>query len=328
MKIICFSVLPVEKPYIEDWAQKNQVEVKILSEDLTSETVDQVKGYDGVSSEGIAPVGEDVYATLEKNGIHQLAIRQVGYDNQDLAAAKKHGIVLTNVAAYSPRAIADMGVTHALYLLRNVGLYQQRMAAGDFTFDEQTISTEIFNCTVGLIGAGHIGGASAQIYSALGARVLTYDPFYDASLEPFTTYVDLDTILTEADIISLHTPLLPSTKHIIDAAALHKMKPNALLINMARGDLVDTAALIAALKNKEIAGAGLDTLADEGEFFGEQQDLSTLPQDYQELQALPNVLITPHVAFFTKLAVKNSMEIALNDAKNLINGGSSRNIIH
>lgn len=327
MKIICYAVLPLEAPYITDWANKNDVEVKLIREELSATNANLAAGFDGVSSEGITPVDERVYAAFEQYGIKQLAIRQVGFDNQDVAAASAHGITLTNVAAYSPRAIAEMGVTQAMYLLRKVGIYQDRMAHGDFTFDEKTISSEIFNCTVGLVGAGHIGGATAQIYSALGAKVLTYDPFYDASLEPFTTYADLDTVLEQADIVSLHTPLLPTTKGIISASSLKKMKRSSILINMARGELVDTEALITALENHEIAGAGLDTLADEFEFYGQDQ-VTKLPADYQRLSQMPNVLVTPHVAFFTKLAIKNSMEIALNDAKMIITGGKSRNAVN
>ncbi|WP_203641775.1 D-2-hydroxyacid dehydrogenase [Levilactobacillus andaensis] len=328
MKIFCYGVIDIEEPYAQAWGKANNVEVGTTSEALTADTAKLAKGYDGVSSKGIAPVTEEAYATFEKFGIKQLAVRQVGVDNQDVAAASKHGITLTNVASYSPRAIAEMGVTQAMYLLRHIGEYQARMAAGNFTWDASMSSTEIFNCTVGLIGAGHIGGATAQIYSALGAKVLTYDPFYDAGLEPYTTYTDLETVLKESDIISLHTPLLPSTKNIIDAAALKKMKPNAILINMARGELVDTQALIDALKAKEIAGAGLDTLANEVGFFRLEKPYAETPKDFQELNAMPNVIVTPHVAFFTKLAVKNGLEIALNDAKDIIDGKKSRHAVN
>lgn len=328
MKIFCFGTLAVEEPYARAWGKEQGIEVGMTSQPLSTATVELAKGYDGVSTKGIVPVTADVYTTLESFGIKQLAVRQVGVDNQDVAAATQHGITLTNVASYSPRAIAEMGVTQAMSLLRHIGVYQDRMRNGDFTWDAETISTEIFNCTVGLIGAGHIGSATAQIYSALGAKVLTYDPSYDAALEPYTTYTDKETILKEADIISLHTPLLPATKNMIDAAAFKKMKPNAILINMSRGELVDTAALINALKTKEIAGAGLDTLANEVAFFTQKKPYADTPQDFQELNAMPNVIVTPHVAFFTKLAVKNGLEIALNDAQAIISGKRSRHAVN
>ena len=318
----------MEEKIIENWAQKNQVEIKIVHDDLSAENAGLAQGFDGVSSEGNLPVGASVYEKFKQFGIKQLSVRQVGVDNQDLAAAKKNGIKITNVAAYSPRAIAELGVTDAMYLLRKIGIYQDRMAHGDFTYDKSTISTEIFNCTVGIVGAGHIGGASAHLYSALGAKVLAYDPVYDASLEPYLTYTDFDTILAKSDIISLHTPLLASTENMIDKTAFDKMKKKPILINVARGGLVDTQALIAALKNGQISAAALDTLADETDFYDKKNMLNSLPEDYKELKAMPQVLITPHIAFFTKLAVKNSIEIALNDAKTIISGGEVNSVVN
>ena len=328
MKIICYGVIKMEEKIIENWAQKNQVEIKIVHDDLSADNAGLAQGFDGVSSEGNLPVGASVYEKFKQFGIKQLSVRQVGVDNQDLAAAKKNGIKITNVAAYSPRAIAELGVTDAMYLLRKIGIYQDRMAHGDFTYDKSTISTEIFNCTVGIIGAGHIGGASAHLYSALGAKVLACDPVYDASLEPYLTYTDFDTILAESDIISLHTPLLASTENMIDKTAFDKMKKKPILINVARGGLVDTQALIAALKNGQISAAALDTLADETDFYDKKNMLNSLPEDYKELKAMPQVLITPHIAFFTKLAVKNSIEIALNDAKTIISGGEVNSVVN
>ena len=328
MKIICYGVIKMEEKIIENWAQKNQVEIKIVHDDLSADNAGLAQGFDGVSSEGNLPVGASVYEKFKRYGIKQLSVRQVGVDNQDLAAAKKNGIKITNVAAYSPRAIAELGVTDAMYLLRKIGIYQDRMDHGDFTYDKSTISTEIFNCTVGIIGAGHIGGASAHLYSALGAKVLACDPVYDASLEPYLTYTDFDTILAKSDIISLHTPLLASTENMIDKTAFDKMKKKPILINVARGGLVDTQALIAALKNGQISAAALDTLADETDFYDKKNMLNSLPEDYKELKAMPQVLITPHIAFFTKLAVKNSIEIALNDAKTIISGGEVNSVVN
>ena len=328
MKIICYGVIKMEEKIIENWAQKNQVEIKIVHDDLSADNAGLAQGFDGVSSEGNLPVGASVYEKFKQFGIKQLSVRQVGVDNQDLAAAKKNGIKITNVAAYSPRAIAELGVTDAMYLLRKIGIYQDRMDHGDFTYDKSTISTEIFNCTVGIIGAGHIGGASAHLYSALGAKVLACDPVYDASLEPYLTYTDFDTILAESDIISLHTPLLASTENMINKTAFDKMKKKPILINVARGGLVDTQALIAALKNGQVSAAALDTLADETDFYDKKNMLNSLPEDYKELKAMPQVLITPHIAFFTKLAVKNSIEIALNDAKTIISGGEVNSVVN
>ena len=171
------------------------------------------------------------------------------------------------------------------------------------------------------------GTATAQIYKALGAKVLAYDPSYNVEYEPYVEYTDFDTVVKNADILSLHTPLLPSTENMIAAPQFKMMKDNAYLINMARGKLVNTADLISALENKEIAGAGLDTLADETSFFGKQVSSDQIPDDYKKLAAMPNVLVTPHVAFLTETSIRNMVEISLNDAVTILEGKHSRNEI-
>lgn len=329
MKIIMYGTKPIEKSYVEDWEKKTNNEVKMVPDLLNDDTVDMAKGFDGVVTQQTQSLGSaDVYKKLASFGIKQVGLRTAGYDMVDLDAAKENGIAITRVSIYSPRAIAEMGVTQAMYLNRKIGLFNQRMADdNDFSWAPDLVSNEIFNLTVGIIGLGHIGGATAQIYKALGAKVIAYDPFYDPEQEPFVDYTDLDTVLKESDIISLHTPLFPSTKNIIDADALKKMKKTAYLINMARGGLVDTPALIKALQDGEIAGAGLDTLADETTYFGKKVSADQVPEDYKTLAVMPNVVVTPHVAFFTKTSVRNMVEIALNDTVTLVNGGKSRNVV-
>ena len=329
MKIIMFGTKPIEKPYAEAWEKKTGNEVEMVPDLLNDDTVDMAKGFDGVITQQTQSLGSaDVYKKLASFGIKQIGLRTAGFDMVDLDAARANDITITRVSIYSPRAIAEMGVTQAMYLNRKIGLFNQRMNENnDFSWAPDLVSNEIFNLTVGIIGLGHIGGATAQIYKALGANVIAYDPFYDPEQEPFVEYTDLDTVLKESDIISLHTPLFPSTKNIINADALKKMKNSAYLINMARGGLVDTQALIKALQDGEIAGAGLDTLADETTYFGKKVNADQVPEDYKTLAAMPNVVVTPHVAFFTKTSVRNMVEIALNDTVTLINGGKTRNAI-
>ncbi|WP_295729428.1 D-2-hydroxyacid dehydrogenase [uncultured Limosilactobacillus sp.] len=329
MKIIMFGTKPIEKSFVEAWEKKTGHEVKMVADILNDETVDLAKGYDGVVTQQTQSLGSSkVYQQLASFGIKQVGLRTAGYDMVDLDAAKANNIAITRVSIYSPRAIAEMGVTQAMYLNRKIGLFNQRMTNDhDFSWAPDLVSNEIFNLTVGIIGLGHIGGATAQIYKALGAKVIAYDPFYDPEQEAFVDYTDLETVLRESDIISLHTPLFPSTKNIINADALKKMKKSAYLINMARGGLVDTQALIKALQDGEIAGAGLDTLADETTYFGKQVSADQVPDDYKTLAAMPNVVVTPHVAFFTKTSVRNMVEIALNDTVTLVKGGKTRNMV-
>lgn len=324
-----YSVRNAEKPCVEAWAKKTGNEVKTVDEPLTAKTVSLAKDYDGVSIQQTAGLGDaKVYEQLASFGIKQIAARMVGVDMLDLDACKQNGITVTNVPVYSPRAIAEMGVTQAMYLLRRIGEFNKRMQAdSDFRWSDDLISNEIYNLTVGVVGLGNIGGATAQIYKALGARVLAYDPSYNVEYEPFVEYTDFETVVKNADILTLHTPLLPSTKNMIAAPQFKMMKDSAYLINMARGGLVNTPDLLAALENHEIAGAGLDTLADETTFFGKEVSADQVPADYKKLAAMPNVLITPHVAFLTETSIRNMVEISLNDAVSIISGKHSRNEI-
>ena len=329
MKIIMYGTKPIEKSYVEAWEKKTDNTVKMVADLLNDDTVDMAQGFDGVVTQQTQSLGSsDVYKKLASFGIKQIGLRTAGYDMVNLDAANANGITITRVSIYSPRAIAEMGVTQAMYLNRKIGLFNQRMTDDhDFSWAPDLVSNEIFNLTVGIIGLGHIGGATAQIYKALGAKVIAYDPFYDPEQEAFVAYTDLDTVLRESDIISLHTPLFPSTKNIINADSLKKMKKTAYLINMARGGLVDTQTLIKALQDGEIAGAGLDTLADETTYFGKKVSADQVPEDYKTLAAMPNVVVTPHVAFFTKTSVRNMVEIALNDTVTIVNGGKTRNAV-
>lgn len=316
MKIAMYSVRDTEEPFIQAWEKKTGDVIKRIPGQLTVDNVDEAKGCEGLSIlQTQSLTEEEVYKKLHDFGIKEMSLRMVGYNALDLKLAKKYGLTVTNVPAYSPRAIAEMGVTQAMYLLRRIGEYRARMQNDhDFRWEKSLESNEIYNLTVGLIGTGNIGTATAQIYKALGARVIAYDPIYNVTDEPYLDFVDSpEDVLKNADIISLHTPLLPTTKDMIGAAQFKMMKKSAYLINMSRGGLVDTQALIAALKNHEIAGAGLDVLADETTFFNQKVDPDQVPDDYKELAAMPNVLVTPHVAFFTRTAVRNMVQMNLND---------------
>lgn len=319
MKILMYAVLEPEKKYIQEWSAKMGVEVKCVAERLDEKTVEWAQGFDGIDFQQTQPLEPVVYQKLHEYGIKQLTARMVGYDMIDFDLAKKYELTVTNVPAYSPRAIAEMGLTQALRLVRKLGYYDQRMDNLDFRWAGLE-STEIYNLTVGIIGAGHIGGATAQLYSALGAKVIAVDPIHRVELSPYLEYTDLDTLLKTADIVTVHTPLDESTANLFNSETFKKMKNTAYLINMARGGIVSAADLIVALQNKEIAGAALDTLANEGQFFEKQATPEEIPEDYKTLRAMPNVLISPHSAFYTDTAMKNMVAMGLDDVVAIVNG--------
>lgn len=322
MKIIMFGFSSDETPFCKKWEEKNQDKIKCVTEPLTADNVDMVAGFDGVSTKQVVSIGdESVYHKLNQFGIKFISLRSVGYNVINFNFANKYEIKIANVPAYSPRAIAENGLTVALNLLRHISIIQERERQLDFTIPQELMTDEIYNKTVGIIGLGHIGTASAQLYRALGCKVIGYDPIYNASNEPFVEYTTFKNVINKSDIITLHTPLNSSTHNMIGKSEFDGMKKNVIFINQARGGLVDTQAMIAALKSGKIGGVGLDVLTSEAQFFWKKlTSAQELPEDYQELAKMPNAIITPHSAYYTKTAVRNMVEQSMTDIKRFLAG--------
>lgn len=327
MKIQMYSVRPDEQAAITAWAEQNQATITTSNQPLNSQTVSLANGSDAVVVAQHGALTADVYQQLATFKIHILALRITGYDIIDFAAAKQYGIQVTNVPAYSPRSVAEEALTHTMVLLRHLKATQLRMAHHDYSWGGLE-AYEIHHLTVGILGAGKIGGTVARIFKALGAKVIAHDLVERPELADTLTYVSLDELLTQSDVLTIHTNLTDLTTHIIDADALAKMKSTALLINCARGPIVDLAALLHALDTNEIAGAGLDTVEGEAGVFGD--DLSHANQDlsiFDNLLRRENVSLSPHIGFYTDQAVKNMVEIALNDASLLFQGNKSPHLL-
>ena len=250
-------------------------------------------------------------------------MRITGYDIVNLDAATANGLVVTNVPAYSPRSVSELVLAQVMRLIRHLGEASAREAKDDYSWAGLE-APEIHNLTVGIIGAGKIGSAVARIFRALGATVIVSDPVKRPELADTVSYVDLNTLLTTSDVVTVHTPLDGLTTPPIDADALRKMKPTAYLINAARGPIVDTEALIKALNDHTIAGAALDTIEGEAGIFGEDRSQTLVDnQALETLKAMPNVEISPHIGFYTDAAVKNMIDISLDDVKTILEGGKS-----
>lgn len=322
MKAYLFGITPVEEAFLKEWQDQHpNDEISYTHSPLTADNLELANAFEAVSTQQAEPLTASDLETLAAGGVKHLALRKVGADNIDLEAAAKYGITVANVPAYSPRAIAENGLTGAMYLLRKWGYYHRKMRRGDFTRPTELMSDEIFNQTVGIVGLGRIGVAAAEMYHALGARVIGYDPVYNASLEPFLDFVDFETLIKESDIVQVHIPLTPENKGMFSANEFAKMKDDAILVNQSRGELVDTAALIVALKYHEIGGAALDVLEGEEKIFGRKfEDVGSLPDEYTELINLPNVVMSPHSAYYTKMAVKNMFFQSMTDIERTLSG--------
>ncbi|AZA20863.1 MAG: D-2-hydroxyacid dehydrogenase (plasmid) [Lactobacillus helveticus] len=328
-KILMYTVRPDERAAIDAWVAANDIQVDTNTVEFGPDTVDLAKAYDGVviQQHGAIP-DEMVYQKLKAFGIKQLTLRITGYDIVNLDAATANGLVVTNVPAYSPRSVSELVLAQVMRLIRHLGEASAREAKDDYSWAGLE-APEIHNLTVGIIGAGKIGSAVARIFRALGATVIVSDPVKRPELADTVSYVNLNTLLTTSDVVTVHTPLDGVTTHLIDADALRKMKPTAYLINAARGPIVDTEALIKALNDHTIAGAALDTIEGEAGIFGEDRSQTLVDnQALETLKALPNVEISPHIGFYTDAAVKNMIDISLDDVKTILEGGKSAHQIN
>ncbi|KRN26844.1 D-2-hydroxyacid dehydrogenase [Liquorilactobacillus mali] len=325
-RIIAYHVRQDEEPFIVQWSKENEVEVKSVPFELHTDTVKYAKGYDGIIFKQRSRLDENgsIYQTLKNYGIHQLSCRSAGIDTIDLHAAELNGIKVTNVPSYSPHAVAELVLMQAMQLIRHYPEFKVRLDNNDYVVDGLR-SRELSEYVIGIVGVGRIGTTVAQIFHSLGATVLGNDLVRKPELERagILNYVEKDEIYRKADIVTSHVYLNKKNIHLIDQNAFSKMKPTAFLINDSRGPVVNTVDLIAALKNKQIAGAALDVVEEETKIFNLKFGRQTPVANYNLLKQLPNVILTPHIAFYTDIAVERMVKQALDDALTIIQGKCS-----
>ena len=308
MKIISFETKDYETA---DFARAAQygLEATLCAEELTADNVSLVQGYEGITTLGFSDLRAPMLCELARRGVKYLATRTVGFNHIDLAAAKQCGIRVSS-ARYEPYNVADFTVMLMLMLLRKAKISVCRAHVNDFSLDGMC-GREMRNLTIGIFGAGKIGRAVIQNLSGFGCKILYYDP-YARDPVPGAQRSDPDTIYRTCDIISLHMPLTQENRHFIDAAALSKMKTGALLVNTARGGLVDTQALTEALESGHLGGAGLDTIeSEEGAVHIDLRARIVNKRDLFYLKQFPNVIFTSHYAFFTEEAASAMVQCAL-----------------
>lgn len=321
-KIMFFGTRDYEKKDALNWGKAHNVEVVTSEEILSADTVDQLEGFDGVTTMQFGKLEDSVYPKLEGYGIKQIAQRTAGFDMYDLDLAKKHGIVISNVPSYSPETIAEYSVSIALQLVRKFPLIEKRVQAHNFKWAAPIMSTPVKNMTVAIIGTGRIGAATGKIYAGFGAKVVGFDAYPNHSLD-FLEYKDsVEEAIKDADIISLHVPANKESFHLFDKSMFSKVKKGAILVNAARGAVIDTPALLDAVNDGTLSGAAIDTYENEADYFtydwtGKNVDDPTL----LELIRHENILVTPHIAFFSDEAVRNLVEGGLNAALSVIETG-------
>lgn len=288
-------------------------EFTFLETRLTAQTARLAEGCEVVCSFVNDRLDAACLRLLHAGGVRLIALRSAGFNHVDLAAAKALGLPVVRVPEYSPYAVAEHAVALMLSLNRKIHKAYNRVREANFTLDG-LVGFDMHGKTFGLIGTGKIGAALARIMRGFGCRLLAHDLAPNAALAAETglRFTTLEEVLTESDVLSLHVPLTPQTRHLVNAAALARMKPTAMLINTGRGALVDTRALIDALKAKRIGAAGLDVYEEEeGVFFHDLSEQGLQDDTLVRLLTFPNVLITSHQGFLTHEALTNIAETTL-----------------
>ena len=312
MKIIFFSAKPYDKEFFEQENQRFGHQLTFLEVHLDPHTAVLAKGQEVVCVFVNDAVTAEVLRALAEQGVRLIALRCAGYNNVDLKAAQELGIRVVRVPAYSPYSVAEHTVALILTLNRKTHRAYNRVREGNFALNG-LMGFDLHGKTVGLLGLGKIGLATARILKGFGCRVLGYDVAEsEEATQVGLEYTDLDTLYAEAGIISLHCPLTPQTHHIINEESLGKMKQGVMLINTSRGALVDTKAVIKALKTEKISYLGLDVYEEEADLFFEDLSGRVIQDDvFMRLLSFSNVLITGHQAFFTSNALQRIAEVTL-----------------
>lgn len=295
------------KPYDRTWfdALGKNYEITYFEEKLNHHTAKFTDGFDAVCAFVNDRVNALAIERLYNNGVQLIAMRCAGYSNVDVKAAfqKLH---IVRVPAYSPHAVAEH--TMGLLLTLNRRLHKAYNRTREFNFSIVGLTgTDLYGKTVGVIGTGKIGRTFIDICRGFGMRVLAYDKFpaKDSGLD----YVELDTLLRESDVISLHCPLTPDTRHILNRDAFSKMKKGVFILNTSRGALIDSEALLDALNSRTVGGAGLDVYEEEANLFYEDRSDTIIHDDTLALLvSRPNVILTAHQAFLTEEALHNIAE--------------------
>ncbi len=325
MDIAVFSTKSYDRTFL-DAANSAGHRLSYLEARLTAETAVLAKGARAVCVFVNDQVNEAVLKQFRTFGIGLVALRAAGYNNVDLIAAKRLGIEIARVPAYSPQAVAEHTVALMLSLDRHIPQAYARVREGNFAL-EGLLGFNLHGRMVGVVGTGRIGAGVARIMTGFGCHVLAFDVHPDpACTEIGVRYVPLATLLAQSDVITLHCPLTPATQHLINAGSIAQMKTGVMLINTSRGGIVDTKAVVAAIKTGHIGLLGLDVYEEEADLFFEDQSQRVIDDDvFERLLTFPNVLVTGHQAFFTHEALSAIAETTLSNIAAFETSGKALN---
>lgn len=327
MEILAFGVQADEKPMLEA-AFAGLHEVRCLDVFLTEDTAPIAAGYEVVSSSVNADLNGRVLRILAAGGTRMIAQRSTGFNNIDLDVARQLGLTVSRVSYYSPYSVAEFAWTLAMAVNRRIVRAATRTRDFDFRLDG-LMGRDMHARTVGVLGTGKIGEAFTRIAHGHGMHLLGWDVVRNpACVELGMKYVDKEELFASSDLISLHVPLLESTRHLVDAAALRLMKDDAILVNSSRGGLIDTEALVAELRAGRFTGVGLDVYEAEAGIFFMDRSLETVEDDtLARLVTFPHVVVTSHQAYYTTDAVSQIVDTTAANVADYLAGRRSENTL-
>lgn len=330
VKLVCYGVRETEVPFFEEINKKFGYDIKLVLSGLNDENVKEAMGAEAIMVRGGCKADRQNLELLKAHGLQYVLTRTVGINHVDLEAVKDLGLKAARVPGYSPNAISELALSLAMMLLRHTAYTVNRTKDKNFTIDSFMFSKEIRNCTVAVLGAGRIGLTTAKLFKGLGARVIAYDVFQSDVAKEIVEFMELDQVLAEADIISVHMPYIQGVnERMINDEFIAKMKDNAILVNTSRGEVQDTEAIIRAIESGKLGGFGTDVLENEYDVFFKDLTGQALEDKTKEklISLYPKVLVTPHIGSYTDEALTNMIEYSYENLREYLNDGTCKNSI-
>lgn len=306
MRLAVFSYREDEAVFFKEFCEKYQVEPVYITEAPGVHNAELAKGCD-CASVITTKIDKEVIDALSRQGVTFISTRTIGYDHIDIQHAKSIHMGVGNVT-YSPYSVSEYAVMLILMANRKIKTIMNRAAGQDYTL-KNVRGLELRKQTVGVIGTGKIGEHVIRTLSGFGCKILAYDIHQKESIKEYAEYAALDTIYEQCDVITLHAPSTQDNYHMLDSSAFHKMKDGVIIVNTARGTLIDTDALIDAVESGKVGAAALDVVENETAIY--YSDYKNIPINHRQmaiLNSFPNVIMLPHTAFYTNMAVSDMVE--------------------
>ncbi|HIR75942.1 MAG TPA: 2-hydroxyacid dehydrogenase [Candidatus Choladousia intestinipullorum] len=322
MKILFFGAKSYDEKYFKADLEKErykELEVNFIEPDLTPNTAMLAHGYDAVCAFVNMDLGKKTIEILNRCGVRLILMRCAGYNNVDLEEAKKYGIQVAHVPSYSPESVAEHAMALVLTANRHTHKAYIKVRENNYSL-VGLMGVSLYGRTAGIVGTGRIGAAMARICHGFGMNVIAYDMYPNKSLD-FVKYVDLDTLLAQSDLISLHCPLTEESYHMINIETINKMKDGVILVNTSRGGLIKTNDLVQGIRENKFFAVGLDVYEEEnGQVYEDKSDEILQHSTVARLLSFPNVMVTSHQGFFTEEAMQAISETTLENALAFKNG--------